>query len=161
MTTPIDGAPLDPARIGPLLPMDRIQQDVVEAPPGPVFMMGGTGTGKGHVLAARAVRLGLLLGEPQPVTIFALNNRAGRPVRDKVQAWIGDNSGLGQIYVRTFEEFCADLMRRLPALGYPISGDLSFWDQSHSARVLREVIQENRDSRPAETMADNLGRLLV
>ena len=161
MTTPIDGAPLDPARIGPLLPMDRIQQDVVEAPPGPVFMMGGTGTGKGHVLAARAVRLGLLLGEPQPVTIFALNNRAGRPVRDQVQAWIGDNSGLGQIYVRTFEEFCADLMRRLPALGYPISGDLSFWDQSHSARVLREVIQENRDSRPAETMADNLGRLLV
>lgn len=126
------------------------QQQAVAAPPGPVLVMAGPGSGKTRVLAYRIAYLIAALGVP-PYQIMAVTftNKAARVMRYRVDQLLqGKADGL---WLGTFHAICGRILRR-EAAHLPIDQNFVIFDADDQLSLVKRVIKENeinnKDYRP-------------
>jgi len=125
MTT---GAPADH-----LDDLNPVQKEAVVAPPGPMLVIAGAGSGKTRVLTHRVAHL-ISAEKVSPFSILAITftNKAAAEMKDRVATLVGPMAH--RMWVSTFHSACARILRREAALlGYRPS--FSIYDQSDAVRL--------------------------
>ncbi|HXW83300.1 MAG TPA: UvrD-helicase domain-containing protein, partial [Candidatus Binataceae bacterium] len=94
------------------------QRAAVLAPPGPILILAGAGSGKTRVLTYRIAHL---LAEhkanPHSVLAVTFTNKAANEMRERVAALMP--AGAERPWVSTFHSACARILRReAPAIGF-------------------------------------------
>ncbi len=126
------------------------QQEAVAAPPGPVIVLAGPGSGKTRVLTYRIAYLIAALGIP-PYQIMAVTftNKAAREMEARVAALLG---GKAQgLWLGTFHAICGRILRR-EAAHLPIDHNFVIFDADDQLSLIKRVIKEkninDKDYRP-------------
>ena len=87
------------------------QLAAVSAPPGPLLVLAGPGSGKTHVITRRAAWLVATQDvAPQQVLCVTFTNRAAQEMQGRLEAWLGPAAR--DIWVYTFHALCTRLLRR-------------------------------------------------
>jgi len=126
------------------------QQKAVSAPPGPVIVLAGPGSGKTRVLTYRIAYLIAALGIP-PYHIMAVTftNKAAREMEARVALLLG---GKAQgLWLGTFHAICGRILRR-EAAHLPIDHNYVIFDADDQLTLIKRVIKEKnineKDYRP-------------
>jgi DNA helicase-2/ATP-dependent DNA helicase PcrA len=126
------------------------QQKAVAAPPGPVIVLAGPGSGKTRVLTYRIAYLIAALGIP-PYQIMAVTftNKAAREMEARVSTLLGGKAN--GLWLGTFHAICGRILRR-EAAHLPIDHNFVIFDADDQLVLIKRVIQEkninNKDYRP-------------
>ncbi len=87
------------------------QRRAVEAPPGPLLIVAGPGTGKTRTLTARLAYTLLVRGlEPEQVLALTFTNRAAAEMRQRLETWLGPEQAR-RVPVHTFHSWGLALLR--------------------------------------------------
>ncbi len=126
------------------------QQQAVAAPPGPVLVLAGPGSGKTRVLTYRIAYLIAALGVP-PYQIMAVTftNKAAREMGSRVDHLLrGKTDGL---WLGTFHAICGRILRR-EANFLPVNQNYVIFDADDQLTLVKRVIKEkginDKDYRP-------------
>jgi len=120
-------------RPDPLADLNPVQKEAVVAPPGPMLVIAGAGSGKTRVLTHRVAHL-ISAERVSPFSILAITftNKAAAEMKDRVATLVGPVAH--KMWVSTFHSACARILRReAPLLGYRPS--FSIYDQSDAVRL--------------------------
>jgi DNA helicase II / ATP-dependent DNA helicase PcrA len=124
------------------------QRMAVTAPPGPVLVLAGPGSGKTRVLIHRAAYLVRHAGAP-PRSLLAVTftNKAAREMQTRLANLLADAHGAGLPSLGTFHAACARILRR-EADRLPVTRDFVIFDDADQEALLRQVLKElNLDPR--------------
>ncbi len=116
------------------------QMAAVSAPPGPVLIVAGPGSGKTRVLTARVAYLIANLGIP-PWQIMAVTftNKAAREMKERLQKLLGTDAE--RITVGTFHAIGAGILRRYgEAIG--LSPHFAIYDESDQLALVKQAMAE-------------------
>ncbi len=121
-------------------PLNKAQQKAVAAPPGPVLVLAGAGSGKTRVLTHRIAWL-LAGHQVHPTSILAVTftNKAAREMRERIGQLF--TTPPGGLWVGTFHGLCHRLLR----LHYADAGlaqDFEILDQDDQYRLIRRILKE-------------------
>ncbi|MCC6340283.1 MAG: UvrD-helicase domain-containing protein, partial [Acidimicrobiia bacterium] len=133
MTTGAPADHLDDHLADPLADLNPVQKEAVVAPPGPMLVIAGAGSGKTRVLTHRVAHL-ISAEKVSPFSILAITftNKAAAEMKDRVATLVGPMAH--RMWVSTFHSACARILRREAArLGY--SPSFSIYDQSDAVRL--------------------------
>ncbi len=115
------------------------QRQAVTAPPGPVLVLAGPGSGKTRVLTHR---LGYMLQqravEPRSVMAVTFTNKAAREMAARLDALLGGTPA--GISLGTFHTLCARLLRR-EAEGLGLSREFVIFDEADQLALARQAIK--------------------
>ncbi len=121
-------------------PLNEAQREAVAAPPGPVLVLAGAGSGKTRVLTHRIAYL-IEGHQVHPASILAVTftNKAAREMRGRIERLFG-NPPVG-LWIGTFHGLCHRLLR----LHYEDAGlpqDFEILDQDDQYRLIRRILKE-------------------
>jgi len=91
--------------------LDARQAEAVGAPPGPLLVLAGAGSGKTRVLTERAAALATGELTPEAVLVITFTNRAADELRERLCALVGERPAL-RMTIGTFHAVCHRLVRR-------------------------------------------------
>jgi DNA helicase II / ATP-dependent DNA helicase PcrA len=131
----------DPRRLaGPGVALDARQAEAVSAPPGPLLVLAGAGSGKTRVLTERAAALASGELAPEVVLVITFTNRAADELRERLCALVGERPAL-RMTIGTFHAVCHRMVRRHArrAGRTPV---FSVYDQSASRRLVRRALAD-------------------
>lgn len=126
------------------------QQKAVTAPPGPVLVLAGPGSGKTRVLTRRAAYLIDALGvQPFHMMAVTFTNKAAEEMKNRIDALLGRfTRGLT---VGTFHSTCANILRT-EADHIPVNRNYVIFDADDQLRVVKQVLKDlnydQKDYRP-------------
>jgi DNA helicase-2/ATP-dependent DNA helicase PcrA len=130
------------------------QKKAVAAPPGPILVLAGPGSGKTRVLTYRVAYLIAAMGIP-PYQILAVTftNKAAREMQKRVTGLLGGKTD--GIWLGTFHAICGRILRR-EATHLPIDHNYVIFDQDDQTSLIKRVIQDMRlntkDYRPHQVL---------
>ncbi len=130
--------------------LNEQQQKAVAAPPGPVLVLAGPGSGKTRVLTYRIAYLIAAQGIP-PYQIMAVTftNKAAREMEQRVSDLLGSKTD--GLWLGTFHAICGRILRR-EAAHLPIDHNYVIFDSDDQETLIKRVIKEkglnDRDYRP-------------
>ncbi len=121
-------------------PLNDAQREAVAAPPGPVLVIAGAGSGKTRVLTHRIAYL-IEGHQVSPASILAVTftNKAAREMRDRVGNLFA--TPLTGLWIGTFHGICHRLLR----LHYEDAGlpqDFEILDSDDQYRLIRRLLKE-------------------
>ncbi len=120
-----------------LNPQQRI---AVTAPPGPVLVLAGPGSGKTRVLTHRIAYLINNLGaRPSSILAVTFTNKAAREMESRVVKLLDQD--LRGIWLGTFHAICARMLRR-EADHLPFDHNFVIFDDDDQQAVMRRVIKD-------------------
>ena len=129
-------------------PMDLLdglnpqQRLAVTAPPGPILVLAGPGSGKTRVLTHRVAYLIRELGVPaSQIMAVTFTNKAARAMRARLEALVGPASGRDSVSLGTFHALCARMLRR-EAEHLPFRRDFVIFDDADQLSLLRQALKE-------------------
>jgi DNA helicase II / ATP-dependent DNA helicase PcrA len=141
---------IEAARACPLA-LSAGQRAAVEAPPGPLLILAGPGSGKTLTLTHRAVHL-IATGMVRPEHVLAITftNRAAEELAARLRGLVGLEAA-GLLTVGTFHAVCHRMLRPY-AERVGRSGRFSIYDAADSRRLCQEALREEGidDRRPEE-----------
>ena len=116
------------------------QQKAVAAPPGPVLVLAGPGSGKTRVLTFRIAYLIAAMGVPAyQILAVTFTNKAAREMENRVGALLGGKtSGL---WLGTFHAICGRILRR-EAAHLPVDHNYVIFDADDQVSLIKRVIRE-------------------
>jgi DNA helicase-2/ATP-dependent DNA helicase PcrA len=117
------------------------QREAVTAPPGPLLILAGAGSGKTRVLTHRIAYL-LRTGQARADEILAITftNKAAQEMRDRVELLVG--RATRAMWVMTFHSACARMLRAdAHRLGY--TRQFTIYDSADSRRLIKKVLDDN------------------
>lgn len=122
------------------------QRQAVTAPPGPVLVLAGPGSGKTRVLTHRIVYQVTELGiPPQQIVAVTFTNRAAREMRTRVEIMLGDDSAhasaTNHLTMGTFHAFAARMIRR-EADSLPLTREFVIFDDSDQLALVRGILKD-------------------
>ncbi len=131
------------------------QRQAVTAPPGPVLVLAGPGSGKTRVLAHRIAYLTHQLGvQPYHILSLTFTNKAAREMESRVQKLL--DADIKGIWQGTFHAVCARILRREADL-LPFETNFVIFDdddqQALIKRVLKELNIDEKTNRPTGLLA--------
>ena len=116
------------------------QIKAVTAPPGPILVLAGPGSGKTRVLTHRAA---YLIGDRgiQPYQIMAVTftNKAASEMGERISVLLGQ--GTHSLTLGTFHATCARILR-IEAEHLPVNSNYVIFDADDQVKVVRQVIQD-------------------
>lgn len=143
-------APPDPSSPTTWLhwPLDDLQQKPVYMDPGPSLILGGSGTGKTHVLLGRAVHLIRSGVHPTTIAIIASHAWAAQDMRARLLPVIGCDPTDVDLYVGTFLDFCLTKLLRPYAVSIStLPENFSLWTLGESLAALAQIAGSDREAR--------------
>jgi DNA helicase-2/ATP-dependent DNA helicase PcrA len=84
------------------MPLTESQQQAINKTKGPCVILAGAGTGKTFTIVEKVKNLSKII-EPSKILVLTFSNEATNSIREKVTS--------GDVCVKTFHGFCADLIR--------------------------------------------------
>ncbi len=131
---------LPPALEEHLRHLNERQREAVTAPPGPVLVWAGPGSGKTRVLTYRVAYL-IATGLASPWNILAVTftNKAAREMQERLEALL--NVRARGLTVGTFHAFCARLLRQEEAY-HPFGSRFVIADTEDQRRLIRQALQD-------------------
>jgi len=131
------------------------QQKAVAAPPGPVLVLAGPGSGKTRVLTYRIAYLIAALGVPAyQIMAVTFTNKAAREMESRVERLLGGKTN--GLWLGTFHAICGRILRR-EAEHLPIDHNYVIFDADDQLSLVKRVIKEKRlnekDYRPRQVHA--------
>ena len=121
-------------------PLNDAQRQAVAAPPGPMLVLAGAGSGKTRVLTHRVAWL-VQTQQISPSSILAVTftNKAAREMRGRIEALL--RIPLGGMWMGTFHGLCHRLLRmHYDEAGLPQSFEILDSDDQH--RLIRRVLRD-------------------
>ncbi len=99
--------------------LNAAQSEAVLAPPGPLLVLAGAGTGKTRVVIARIAHLVRRGAAPQRILAVTFTNKAAREMLARAGAMLGRDTG-ARPEISTIHSLCVRILRRhATKLGYP------------------------------------------
>ena len=135
--------------------LNQQQKKAVAAPPGPVLVLAGPGSGKTRVLTFRIAYLIAVMNVPAyQIMAVTFTNKAAREMKNRVEGLLsGKSDGL---WLGTFHAICGRILRR-EAAHLPIDNNYVIFDTDDQLSLIRRVIREQRlnekDYRPHQVLA--------
>jgi len=135
--------------------LNQQQKQAVAAPPGPILVLAGPGSGKTRVLTYRIAYLIAVLNVPAyQIMAVTFTNKAAREMRTRVDALLGEKSD--GLWLGTFHAICGRILRR-EAAHLPINSNYVIFDTDDQLSLVRRVIKEKRindkDYTPRQVLA--------
>ena len=126
--------------------LNPAQREAVTAPPGPLLVLAGPGSGKTRVLTYRIAYLIQSVGmKPYNILAVTFTNKAAREMKRRLEGLLGDDAA--RLSVGTFHALCARILRR-EAEHLPFSANFTIMDADDQKRLVRQVIRDlNLDDR--------------
>jgi DNA helicase-2/ATP-dependent DNA helicase PcrA len=137
------------------------QRQAVTAPPGPVLVLAGPGSGKTRVLAYRIAYLVQQQGVPQDAIVaVTFTNKAAREMGQRVSALLGYAPGMPSgLSLSTFHSLCARMLRR-EAERLPLQRSFVIFDEADQHALMRQTYKDlnldpkqNKEIHPARVHA--------
>lgn len=130
------------------------QKKAVAAPPGPILVLAGPGSGKTRVLTYRVAYLIAALGVPSyQILAVTFTNKAAREMQNRVAGLLGEKTD--GIWLGTFHAICGRILRR-EATHLPIDNNYVIFDEDDQVSLIKRVIQDMRlntkDYRPHQVL---------
>jgi DNA helicase-2/ATP-dependent DNA helicase PcrA len=120
--------------------LDPRQAAAVSAPPGPLLVLAGAGSGKTRVLTERAAALARGALTPEAVLVITFTNRASEELQTRLTDLLGE-AHARRMTVGTFHSVCHRMLRRHPGrVGR--SAAFSVYDGSASRRLIGQALAE-------------------
>jgi DNA helicase-2/ATP-dependent DNA helicase PcrA len=143
----------------PPLPLNAAQHDAVHAPPGPLLVLAGAGTGKTRVVIARIARLVQRGASPARILAVTFTNRAAREMLERATKACGKRpSKSGKPEISTIHSLCARILRRhAERAGYPPG--FAIVDRGEQESVARKVLKEIKAPETSLQSGDLLYRI--
>ncbi len=115
------------------------QRRAVTAPPGPLLVLAGAGSGKTRVLTKRLAHLIAQGTRPDRILAITFTNKAAREMAERTEALLGPvASGM---WVHTFHATCARILRREIDL-FGFTRDFTILDADDQRTLVREVARD-------------------
>ena len=133
------------------------QRQAVTAPPGPVLVLAGPGSGKTRVLTHRiAYLITQAAADPRHIVAVTFTNKAAREMKGRVVSLLENPRTAAQVSLGTFHALCARTLRRDgDCLGLPST--FVIFDDSDQESLARQALKENnvdpRQHSPAKILA--------
>ena len=121
----------------PKMPLDRVQREAVNAPEGPMLVIGGPGTGKTHTLHARILKLLESGARGNTITYLTLNARSAEAARRELEKY----TDASNIYTGTIHSMASFFLRQHGAGVLRISPNFTIWDNNDTTAIIREITQ--------------------
>jgi DNA helicase-2/ATP-dependent DNA helicase PcrA len=116
------------------------QVKAVKAPPGPVLVLAGPGSGKTRVLTHRAA---YLIGErgiePYHVMAVTFTNKAASEMGERIAGLLGQQTH--GLTLGTFHATCARILR-IESDSLPVNSNYVIFDADDQVKVVRQVIKD-------------------
>src|SRR3972149_11679666 len=125
------------------------QQHAVTAPPGPILVLAGPGSGKTRVLTQRIAYLIQQFGaRPEEMLAVTFTNKAAREMSSRLRDLLGGlEAGAAGGSLGTFHALCARILRR-EADRLPGPRDFAIFDDAAQQSLVRQALKElNLDPR--------------
>ena len=121
-------------------PLNEAQREAVAAPPGPVLVLAGAGSGKTRVLTHRIAYL-VEGHQVPPASILAVTftNKAAREMRGRIGQLF--ETPLAGLWIGTFHGLCHRLLR-LHHEDAGLTQDFEILDQDDQYRLIRRILKE-------------------
>jgi DNA helicase-2/ATP-dependent DNA helicase PcrA len=115
------------------------QRQAVQAPPGPLLVLAGAGSGKTRVLTRRLAYLIRGGAAPHRILAITFTNRAAREMLERTEQLLGASAR--GMWVHTFHAACARILRReIEVFGF--SRAFTILDAEDQRAAVREVLRE-------------------
>ena len=114
------------------------QIEAVNAPPGPMLVLAGPGSGKTTVVTRRIASLLERGAAPWSVLALTFTNKAAGAMRERVRALLGGRATNG-LTIATFHAFAAAQLRRLGEHAH-VHEDFSIWDTADQRAAMKQAI---------------------
>ena len=139
-------------RAGSYFPLDPMQRTAVETGEGVSVVVGGTGTGKTHLVIARVAHL-LDSGEP-PGHIICLAGRdhSASELRYRLESHPTIKDHLDHLFVGTFQGYANFFLRRAGARVLGISPYYTVWDRQRAVEAVQAAWPERREKNPPKNV---------
>ncbi|HJL66928.1 MAG TPA: UvrD-helicase domain-containing protein, partial [Arenicellales bacterium] len=120
--------------------LNQAQREAVGAPPGPVLVLAGAGSGKTRVLTYRIAYLVQSLGiSPLSLLAVTFTNKAAREMRGRVETLLG--FPVGGMWIGTFHGLAHRLLRsHFEEAGLPKAFEIL--DSDDQLRIVRRALKE-------------------
>ncbi len=120
--------------------LNQEQREAATAPPGPMLVLAGPGSGKTRILVSRAAWLvGSGLARPREILAITFTNKAAEEMRERLRNMLGDGSA--EMFIGTFHAFSLRLLRRYrKAAGLP--ADFAVLDDVGQRAFVRRAVEE-------------------
>lgn len=140
-----------------LAPLNDAQRLAAGAPPGPLLILAGAGTGKTRTLTHRAAYL-IASGAAAPtrVLLVTFTNQAAREMAGRIGQLVGEEVA-GEIVQGTLHAVCARWLRVHAGL-IGRSARFSIWDRAACLRALRDELGSVSPEVSAEALLDEIAR---
>jgi len=116
------------------------QIKAVTAPPGPILVLAGPGSGKTRVLTHRAA---YLIGDrgiqPYQVMAVTFTNKAASEMGERISVLLGQDTH--SLTLGTFHATCARILR-IESEHLPVNSNYVIFDADDQVKVVRQVIQD-------------------
>jgi superfamily I DNA/RNA helicase len=146
------------APAAPAAALDARQAEAVAAPPGPLLVLAGAGSGKTRVLTERAAALVARHGQPaEALLVITFTNRAADELRSRLESLVGEAAA--RMTIGTFHAVCHRMLRaHAPRAGR--SSRFSVYDAQASRRLIASVLAElgADEELPAKLVALQIGQ---
>lgn len=135
--------------------LNRQQKKAVAAPPGPILVLAGPGSGKTRVLTFRIAYLIAAMGVPAyHILAVTFTNKAAREMESRVETLLGGKAD--GLWLGTFHSICGRILRR-EADHLPVDHNYVIFDSDDQLSLIKRVIKEKRiddkDFRPGQVQA--------
>lgn len=129
-----------------LADLNSAQRQAVTAPPGPILVLAGPGSGKTRVLTRRiAYRVNQLGADPGAIMAVTFTNKAAREMVARLENIKGpERSGsnsLRSLNIGTFHSLCARILRR-EAGRLPFTNEFVIFDESDQRSLIKQIFKE-------------------
>ncbi|MBI2845891.1 MAG: UvrD-helicase domain-containing protein [Chloroflexi bacterium] len=136
--------------------LNPAQREAVTAPPGPILVVAGPGSGKTRVLTHRVAYL-VEDGGVRPWHILAVTftNKAAREMKERLFRLL-PSAGFQELTLGTFHASCARILRR-DGQGVGVPPDFVIYDDNDQEALMAEIIEDldldEKQYRPGSVLA--------
>ena len=123
--------------------LNQAQVEAVLAPPGPLLVVAGAGSGKTRVITYRLARLVATGADPRRILAVTFTNKAAGELRERVDKLLWDRMGIGTrgLWVGTFHATSARILRQWgQTVG--LRKDFVIYDDDDQKRLLARVLTD-------------------